>query len=67
MYLENAQLVELMAIIAWENYCARSDHAFGIEAQAFQKAHSVRSRNGGSSSLTMPRESHRSGYANDNS
>ncbi len=30
-----AQLVELTASIAWENYRARFDHAFGIEAQGF--------------------------------
>ncbi|MFI5394700.1 MAG: carboxymuconolactone decarboxylase family protein [Candidatus Binatia bacterium] len=30
-----AQLVELTAAIAWENYRARFDHAFGIEAQGF--------------------------------
>ncbi len=29
------QLVELTAAIAWENYRARFDHAFGIEAQGF--------------------------------
>lgn len=30
-----AQLVELTASIAWENYRARFDHAFGIESQGF--------------------------------
>ena len=30
-----AQLVELTAAIAWENWRARFDHAFGIEAQGF--------------------------------
>ena len=30
-----AQLVELTATIAWGNYRARFDHAFGIEAQGF--------------------------------
>lgn len=29
------QLVELTASIAWENYRARFDHAFGIEAENF--------------------------------
>lgn len=32
-----AQLVELTAAIAWENYRARFDHAFGIEAQGFSE------------------------------
>lgn len=31
------QLVELTAAIAWENYRARFDHAFGIEAQGFSE------------------------------
>ena len=30
-----AQLVELTANIAWENYRARFDHAFGVEAEGF--------------------------------
>ncbi len=29
------QLVELTATLAWENYRARFDHAFGIEAEGF--------------------------------
>ena len=29
------QLVELTANIAWENYRARFDHAFGVEAEGF--------------------------------
>ena len=36
-HLDNAQLVELTATIAWENYRARFDHAFGIEAQGFSE------------------------------
>jgi alkylhydroperoxidase family enzyme len=32
-----AQLVELTSAIAWENYRARFDHAFGIEAENFAK------------------------------
>ena len=31
------QLVELTATIAWENYRARLDHAFGIESQGFSE------------------------------
>jgi alkylhydroperoxidase family enzyme len=31
------QLVELTSSIAWENYRARFDHAFGIEAEGFSK------------------------------
>lgn len=34
-HFTEAQLVELTAAIAWENYRARFDHAFGIEAQGF--------------------------------
>ena len=30
-----AQMVELTASIAWENYRARFNHAFGVEAQGF--------------------------------
>lgn len=30
-----AQLVELTANIAWENYRARFDHAFGVKAEGF--------------------------------
>lgn len=30
-----AQLVELTSTIAWENYRARFDHAFGIEGENF--------------------------------
>ena len=37
MLYDNAQLVELTATIAWENYRARFDHAFGIEAQGFSE------------------------------
>jgi alkylhydroperoxidase family enzyme len=29
------QLVELTATIAWENYRARFDHAFGVESENF--------------------------------
>ena len=29
------QLVELTSSIAWENYRARFDHAFGIESEGF--------------------------------
>jgi len=32
-----AQLVELTATIAWENYRARFDHALGIEAEGFSR------------------------------
>jgi alkylhydroperoxidase family enzyme len=30
-----AQLIELTSAIAWENYRARFDHAFGIEGENF--------------------------------
>ena len=36
-HLNEAQLVELTGIIAWENFRARFNHAFGIEAQDFSK------------------------------
>lgn len=34
---DERQLVELTSTIAWENYRARFDHAFGIEAEGFYK------------------------------
>lgn len=34
-HFDEAQLVELTAAIAWENYRARFNHAFEIEAQDF--------------------------------
>ena len=34
---DEAQLVELTAMIAWENYRARFNHAFGIEAEGFSE------------------------------
>ena len=36
-HFDEPQLVELTAAIAWENYRARFNHAFGIEAQDFSK------------------------------
>ena len=30
-----AQLVELTATLAWENYRARFDHAFSVDAEGF--------------------------------
>jgi len=33
----DAELVELTSAIAWENYRARFDHAFGIEAENFNE------------------------------
>jgi alkylhydroperoxidase family enzyme len=33
----DAQLVELTATLAWENYRARFDHAFGVQAEGFAK------------------------------
>lgn len=36
-HFNEAQLVELTAVIAWENYRARFNHAFGIEAQGFAR------------------------------
>ena len=36
-HFTEAQLVELTAAIAWENYRARFDHAFGIDAQGFSE------------------------------
>ncbi|HLG15524.1 MAG TPA: hypothetical protein VJH03_13635 [Blastocatellia bacterium] len=34
---DDAQLVELTSAIAWENYRARFDHAFGVEAEGFSE------------------------------
>jgi 4-carboxymuconolactone decarboxylase len=36
-HFDERQLVELTSAIAWENYRARFDHAFGIEAEGFYK------------------------------
>lgn len=33
----DAQLVELTATLAWENYRARFNHAVGVEAEGFTK------------------------------
>jgi alkylhydroperoxidase family enzyme len=35
MQFSEAQLVELTSAIAWENYRARFNHAFGIESENF--------------------------------
>jgi alkylhydroperoxidase family enzyme len=32
------QMVELTATLAWENYRARFDHAFGVEAEGFTES-----------------------------
>lgn len=34
-HFDQSQMVELTSAIAWENYRARFDHAFGIEAEGF--------------------------------
>jgi alkylhydroperoxidase family enzyme len=36
-HLGPRQMVELTSAIAWENYRARFDHAFGIEAEGFSE------------------------------
>ena len=36
-HFDERQLVELTSAIAWENYRARFDHAFGIEAEGFSE------------------------------
>jgi alkylhydroperoxidase family enzyme len=36
-HFTEGQLVELTSAIAWENYRARFDHAFGIEAENFSE------------------------------
>jgi len=35
---DEPQLVELTATIAWENYRARFNHAFGIEGEGFSES-----------------------------
>jgi alkylhydroperoxidase family enzyme len=35
--LDEGEIVELTAAIAWENYRARYNHALGIEAQGFSE------------------------------
>jgi len=37
-HFNEPQMVELTAMIAWENYRARFNHAFGIEAQGFSES-----------------------------
>jgi len=34
----DVQLVELTATLAWENYRARFDHAFSVEAEGFTQS-----------------------------
>lgn len=36
-HLSAAQMVEITAVIAWENFRARFNHACGIEAQGFSE------------------------------
>jgi 4-carboxymuconolactone decarboxylase len=36
-HFDPKQMVELTSAIAWENYRARFDHAFGIEAAGFSE------------------------------
>jgi len=36
-HFNEKQLVELTSCIAWENYRARFDHAFGMEAEGFSE------------------------------
>jgi alkylhydroperoxidase family enzyme len=36
-HFDARQLVELTAAIAWENYRARFDHAFGCEAEGYSE------------------------------
>jgi len=36
-HFNEKQMVELTAMIAWENYRARFDHAFGIESMGFSE------------------------------
>jgi alkylhydroperoxidase family enzyme len=36
-HLSAQEMVELTSAIAWENYRARFDHAFGIEAEGFSE------------------------------
>lgn len=36
-HFDNKQMVELTSAIAWENYRARFNHAFGIEAEGFSE------------------------------
>lgn len=36
-HFDNRQLVELTSAIAWENYRARCNHAFGAESEGFSR------------------------------
>jgi len=37
-HFNEPQMIELTAMIAWENYRARFNHAFGIESQGFSES-----------------------------
>ncbi len=37
-HFEEPQIVELTAVIAWENYRARFNHALGMESEGFSEA-----------------------------
>src|SRR4029077_421213 len=50
----DAQLVELTATLAWENYRARFDHAFGVEAEGFTQGSYCAMPARGSAKLTEP-------------
>ena len=45
-HFTSKQLVEITSAIAWENYRARFDHAFGAEAEGFRQGHFVHYRLG---------------------
>ena len=36
-HFDSRQIVELTSAIAWENYRARNNHAFGAEAEGFSR------------------------------
>jgi 4-carboxymuconolactone decarboxylase len=50
-----AQLVELTSAIAWENYRARFDHAFGMEGENFTEGAVCAMPVGETSARRLPR------------
>ncbi len=40
-HFSEAQLVELTAVIAWENFRARFNHAFGLESDGYYQGEAV--------------------------
>jgi len=53
-FIEASNSPELTATLAWENYRARFDHAFGVEAEGFTQGSYCAMPARGSAKLTEP-------------